>query len=101
MALGFALAWGVILAAAHYVVEGGSLLRTFIVFITAGLVFLTPAFYFGRPDRRAKKFVAWGAGMLQRSPRTRPPGLSTTPVQQQSTAADATGPDDAGPKHTG
>ncbi|WP_238005287.1 hypothetical protein KZZ52_17255 [Dactylosporangium sp. AC04546] len=72
----------------HYLVEGGSLLRTFIIFVTAGLVFMVPAFYFSRPDRRVQQFVARGAGMLRRSPRT--------PVQRHNTAGD-----DAGPGHTG
>jgi hypothetical protein len=99
VALGFALGFGVTLGTAHYLVEGGSLLRTSTIFITAGL-FMTPVYYFSAPDRRVTKLIAGGAGMLPSSPRTRPPALSATPAQRQSPGADATGRDDAGPERT-
>jgi hypothetical protein len=101
MVLGFALAWGVVLASAWHLVEGGSLFRAFVVWITTGLVFVTLAFYFGSPNRRVKKFVAWGVGMLRKSPPTRPRGLSAMPVQQQSPAANDARPNGERPEQPG
>jgi hypothetical protein len=94
MALGSGLGVGVALGTAHYLVEGGSLLRTYILFIAAGL-FMAPGYYFGAPDRRVKKLVTWGAGILRRSPRTGPPAVFASPAQRRSTGAD-----DAGPERT-
>ena len=60
VALGLALAWAAVLATAYHFVEGASFVVAFIVWIPAGLIFMTPAFYFGRPNGWVNKLVARG-----------------------------------------
>ncbi|GIH19602.1 hypothetical protein [Rugosimonospora africana] len=65
VALILALLWGVVFTVGYHLIEGGSW-RVFLVWIPIGLIFMTPAYYLGHADRRARKCLAWAFRTLHR-----------------------------------